>query len=490
MNELAWSVLLGLARTTALLSVAVAALYLLIRFGHLHSPHRRRVLTVLALLQAVIWFQVPLVVPWYEPATPASDAPQPVAAEHQGNFAATDEPLLPIGAPVVVPIQVERAEPPAVPIPREKPPTAMQWGWPLLVFGVWACGILAIVGVSFWRYVAFVRAIGSARPLEPHWQCEFDESCSLMNVARRPRLQANNALGPLLCWTPRGSLLLVPAGLWRDLTGAQRQAVLRHEIAHFKRHDPLKSLLIRVLAIPHWFNPLAWWAVREFEEAGEWICDDLAAGQPATEYARALVRLCEMSSPVAWPTTAARGSGVAARVRRLLDTQTKEDSIMKKLFLAAIAIALLTVGAVRVELVAQALPDAVTTSPDSTPQNPQRAAKFQAMADAAQKTYDAVDELFMLGTGSHTEVYVWSSYIRSAQVRVAASRDERIKASQKHLDRMQNLHKKVAALQREQARGGEADKFHATQFYVAEAELFLLETKNNESAPALHPKGP
>jgi hypothetical protein len=235
--------------------------------------------------------------------------------------------------------------------------------------------------------------------------------------------------------------------------------------------------LVRVLALPHWFNPLAWWAVREFEEAGEWICDDLAAGQTATEYARALVQLCEPPLPAAWPTTAARGSGVAARVRRLLETQTKEDSIMKKLILAAVAIVLFIFGVVRVELVAQALPDAVTKSPDSTPQNPQRTAKFQAMADAAQRTYGAVNELFKLGQGSHTEVYVWSSYIRSAQVRAAASREERTKACQKHLERMQSLHNQVAALQREGARGGEADKFHATQFYVAEAELFLLEAQ-------------
>jgi hypothetical protein len=45
---------------------------------------------------------------------------------------------------------------------------------------------------------------------------------------------------------------------------------------------------------------------------------------------------------------------------------------------------------------------------------------------------------------------------------------------------MRKLHNKVAALGREGAKGGEADKFHATQFYVAEAELLLVEAKGNE----------
>ncbi len=33
----------------------------------------------------------------------------------------------------------------------------------------------------------------------------------------------------------------------------------------------------------HWFNPLAWWCVRNYDECTEWLCDNaaLAAGSPA-----------------------------------------------------------------------------------------------------------------------------------------------------------------------------------------------------------------
>jgi hypothetical protein len=378
----------------------------------------------------------------------------------------------------MAPMQVERAGPPAIPPPPEDPPSAIPWSWPLLFFGLWVCGMMAIVGLAVVRYAAFVRSLPPARPLEPIWLAEFEEVRSAMGTRAGLRFQVTDALGPLLCWTPRGSLLLVPVELWRELTGAQRRAVLRHELAHFKRHDLLKSLLVRVLALPHWFNPLAWWAIREFDEAGEWICDDLAAGQAATEYARALVRLCEPSSPAAWPMTAARGNGVAQRVRRLLDTQTIEDSIMKKLMLAAASIALLAAGVVRVELVAQPRSEAESQSDNSAAPNAEREARNKAMIEAAQKTYEVVRESYTLGTILPNEVYVWSSYLRSSQVRAARSKDERAKACQEHLDRMQSLHNKVTALQREGARGGEADKFHATQFYVAEAELLLLEAKN------------
>jgi len=74
-------------------------------------------------------------------------------------------------------------------------------------------------------------------------------------------------MGPVLCRLPGGWELLLPLDLWRRLTPAGRLAVLRHELAHLKRADAWKSLLVRLLAVPHWFNPAAWWAVHKFDEA-------------------------------------------------------------------------------------------------------------------------------------------------------------------------------------------------------------------------------
>ena len=64
----------------------------------------------------------------------------------------------------------------------------------------------------------------------------------------------------------------------------------------------------RMLALPHWFNPLAWWAVRRYDEAAEWACDLAATGETSTTmYARALVRLGETAGSHASYSPAARG---------------------------------------------------------------------------------------------------------------------------------------------------------------------------------------
>ena len=93
---------------------------------------------------------------------------------------------------------------------------------------------------------------------------------------RRPiRLRVTADVGPLLCRRLGGYELMIPAELWRDLNVAQREAILRHELADYLRGDVWKSLAVRVLMLPHWFNPAAWWAVRRFDEAGEWACDQM-----------------------------------------------------------------------------------------------------------------------------------------------------------------------------------------------------------------------
>jgi WD40 repeat protein len=145
--------------------------------------------------------------------------------------------------------------------------------------------------------------------------------------------------------------------LWRELTPAQRIAVLRHEISHYLRGDAWKSLLVRLLALPQWFNPLAWWAVRHFDEFAEWACDEVAHGaidEQRIDHANALLRLCETAAPHAPYSAAWRTRSISTRVKRLLASGMMEDSLMKKLLLLTVALGWIGFGAVRLEFVARA----------------------------------------------------------------------------------------------------------------------------------------
>ncbi|MBN2023604.1 MAG: HEAT repeat domain-containing protein [Pirellulales bacterium] len=221
---------------------------------------------------------------------------------------------------------------------------------------IWLTGIPVVVAVWLARYARFVRRLPAGRPGDKAWQDEWTALLGEQGVRRAIPLRVTARTGPLLCRLPREYVLLVPEGLWRTLAPPERMAILRHDLAHYQRADIWKSLAARILALPHWFNPMAWWAVRRFDEAAEWACDAAAvrdAPDDAPRFAQALLGLAQPSGHAAY-SPAAGGSGLAVRIRRLLATYPLEDSIMKRLVILSVAILLVVACLVRVDLVAQA----------------------------------------------------------------------------------------------------------------------------------------
>ncbi|MGN0975430.1 MAG: M56 family metallopeptidase [Gemmiger sp.] len=85
------------------------------------------------------------------------------------------------------------------------------------------------------------------------------------------------------------------------LTGADRAAVLLHERTHMRRGDALLKPLYYLTACLHWWNPLAWFAFRQFCREMEAACDE-AATQGLTGAGRA--QYCECLYRFAAPTGA------------------------------------------------------------------------------------------------------------------------------------------------------------------------------------------
>ena len=105
--------------------------------------------------------------------------------------------------------------------------------------------------------------------------------------------------------------------------------------------------------MPHWFNPFAWWAVRTFDECGEWACDDVATGaEPGVGagYARALLQLAELSNRRPAFGLRARGSSLATRVRRLVQPRPVSESTRTRWIVIGTLIVLVVFQLVRPEL--------------------------------------------------------------------------------------------------------------------------------------------
>jgi len=227
--------------------------------------------------------------------------------------------------------------------------------WPLCLLAIWALGMVGIVARSLWQYWDFMRRLPDPQPAPADWVREWKQLLREEQVETDIPLWSIERLGPFLCWLPGGYRLVIPASIWRDLSPSQRTAVLRHEAAHARNHDVWKTLSVRLLALPHWFNPLAWWAVRSFDESVEWACDERVSRRSphaVTDYARALLSLAKDSKRLSLTASAASGRGLVVRVRRLLSLPRMEDSRMKKGTIAVLLCVLCGLHVLRFELAA------------------------------------------------------------------------------------------------------------------------------------------
>lgn len=96
----------------------------------------------------------------------------------------------------------------------------------------------------------------------------------------------------LVTWRLRRPTILVPAAA--DGWSADRICVvLRHELAHIRRHDWIFQIAAEVVRCVYWFNPIVWIACRRMRQESEHACDDdvMNAGVAAHVYATHLLEI-------------------------------------------------------------------------------------------------------------------------------------------------------------------------------------------------------
>ncbi len=139
--------------------------------------------------------------------------------------------------------------------------------------------------------------------------------------------------------------ILVPIGFAAGLPPAQVEAILLHELAHIRRHDPLVNLFQHFVEGLLFYHPAVWWISRVVRTEREHCCDDrvvAATGDPYG-YAAALAAL-ELRRPSYQPVLAATGGNLVNRIRRLLKTPAPPRSVAAPV-LESIAILLLAAAA-------------------------------------------------------------------------------------------------------------------------------------------------
>jgi hypothetical protein len=125
--------------------------------------------------------------------------------------------------------------------------------------------------------------------------------CQRLGIRRSPALLVTpECLSPCIVgtWKPR---IVLPEALVAEASAERLRHVLTHELAHLVRRDLWTNWLLLAARALHWFNPVAWWTVREMQAEREAACDELtfaALGEvDRAAYAATILELAASLSP-------------------------------------------------------------------------------------------------------------------------------------------------------------------------------------------------
>jgi bla regulator protein blaR1 len=208
--------------------------------------------------------------------------------------------------------------------------------WTLLgsvLLGVWLVGFAAVVGRWIARALQVRALLHSTVPYAGR----------LPANPSGPAIRTSAALvEPALVGVFR-PVLLLPSGIAEVLTRAQLDAVIAHELSHWRRRDNLTAAVHMFVEAVLWFHPLVWWIGARLIEERERACDEAVVreGHDGRAYAEAILNVCERY--VASRLECAAGVSGADLKRRVLEIARNRIMsvvpIRKRLLLAALALA-------------------------------------------------------------------------------------------------------------------------------------------------------
>jgi beta-lactamase regulating signal transducer with metallopeptidase domain len=178
------------------------------------------------------------------------------------------------------------------------PAVTVPASWALGIFAIWAlvAGVaLARVSMGLWQLRKLRASCCAIDPttLDPLLQGTLHgfQAVRPVTLCQSGRVQVPTAIGFLK------PLVVIPAWALQELSTAELNSILIHELAHLRRWDDWTNLAQQVLKALLFFHPAVWWIENKLALEREMACDDavLAGTVNPKAYAQCLVSIAEKS---------------------------------------------------------------------------------------------------------------------------------------------------------------------------------------------------
>jgi TonB family protein len=231
----------------------------------------------------------------------------------------------------------------------------------------------------------------------------------------------------------------------------RRRAVLLHELAHIRRGDTATLLLARAALAFYWWNPLAWFAWRQFVRERERAADDfvLSAGTRPSAYAGHLLEIARAlhSAPAVGCAAVAMAcrSQLEGRLVAILDSGVNRKAPRRAAaWSAALATILLIapLAALRAQNTETVPADVDATIRAAAAQKNHEMLESAARAEEAYRKFDLARKLLDSSLAIRGEV----SGEQSADYGVGLIKIADLELSRKNFDEAQNFYAKAVSV--------------------------------------------
>ena len=229
-----------------------------------------------------------------------------------------------------------------------------------LIMYVWLGGFLFHLCRTTLDYIHCKKLVQfHSLSLDEKWIAKFSKLEQLIGTTTKVMYKTSTLVSSPCVIGVFKPVVLIPPALLLNLSPAQIEAILLHELAHIKRNDYLINLLQCIINGIFFFNPFLRYLSNKIDQERENSCDDLAASYCASPltYATSLGKLTELglTNQLALAANSNKHS-VLNRIKRLLGDLPTEKTTFQFFSSALIGVFGLVMAAN-----IQALPNSMTT---------------------------------------------------------------------------------------------------------------------------------
>lgn len=213
---------------------------------------------------------------------------------------------------------------------------ARPWSWEVWLEAVspwlsltWMAGVLLLFlrGVGSWGYLRSLRR-SQVLPASD-WVRRTEQLSRKMGIGRDVTLLVSARVNTPLTMGHFKPVVLFPLSLITQLSPAQVEAILAHELAHIRRWDYLVNLFQTVVDWVFFYHPAIWWISARVREERECCCDDMAVAYTGDKltYAHALAGVAAWRQEIQLALAATGTEGhLLGRIQRLLQPARRQEA--------------------------------------------------------------------------------------------------------------------------------------------------------------------